>query len=283
MKKKIFISGINGFLGTRLKEILTDDYELYGIAKRSESMVDGIKVYSSIDLEGITIEPDFLILCHAAVSSGNLNQENEDLFNVNVRLTQKLITRFNNSKIIYISSASIFNTKMGVITEFTISNPVNEYAISKYWAEQLILKSNRAAIVRVSSMFGKNMKESTIIPNYVNQALNKNKIEVWGAGKREQNYVFIDDVCLLIKNAIRKHNVVLNKIILAVHGEEYSNLHLASIIAKQTNAVIEYVNKDHSTSLNYDNAITKNLLNWSPKANFEQEIIKYITWKQRQS
>jgi UDP-glucose 4-epimerase len=282
MKKKIIISGINGFLGNRLKEFLTEEFHLYGI-DINESNDLGIKVFSSKSLDKINIDPDYLIFCHAAVSSGVISLETDLLYNVNVKLTDKIVVKFPNAKIVFISTASIYYSNGKLISENTIDSPTNDYSISKYWAEKLVLKTKRAVIIRLSSLFGINMKENTIIPNYVNQALNNNRIEVWGEGKRQQNYIFIDDLCLLIKKVIVNHKRVLNEVLLGVSNREYSNLDLAKIVANETKSVVEFINQDNSISLNYNNNKTQNLLNWSSNSDFNEEIIKYIEWKLKQS
>ncbi|MES2417277.1 MAG: SDR family oxidoreductase [Bacteroidota bacterium] len=282
MKQAIIIAGINGFLGNRLKEILKEYFTVYGIAK--EECFDGDNhVFSSSAIEEITIKPDFLILCHAAVSSGNISQSNDLLYDVNVKLTERIISKFNTSKIVYISTASIFDHGKDTITENTIDNPGNEYAISKLWAEKLVLKSGNGVIIRLSSVYGANMKEYTIIPNYVNQALSKNRIEVWGRGNRKQNYIFIDDICKLVWKVLSLHDRVCNQILLGVSNLEYSNLELATIIAEFTKSKIEFIKEDNSTSLSYNNKKTQQLLSWLPEANLKHEVINYIKWKQKQS
>lgn len=282
MKKKIIISGIKGFLGNRLKDLLQKDFELYGIDKET-SLEEGIKTYSSEILEEIDVKPDFLILCHAAVSSGSTMLGNDLLYKVNVSLTEKIVAKFQTSKIIFISTASIYNLESGVISESTIDSPQNAYSITKYWTEKVVLNTNRAVVVRLSSLYGTNMKENTIIPNYINQALSNNTIEVWGQGERYQNYIHVDDVCNLVNEIVEQHATLVNEIILAVHNKEYSNLDLAKIIASETRSNVEFVKTDNSISLHYDNKKTQALLNWAPKANFKKEISNYIKWKQKRS
>ena len=282
MKEKIIISGINGFLGNRLKELLCEEFAVFGI-DINESNDGEIKVFSSNDLVYMTVEPDYIILCHAAVSSGTMSLATDLLYQVNVKLTEEIITKFHNAKIIFISTASIYHIDGNLIDEDTVDSPVNDYSISKYWAERVVLKTNRAAVIRPSSLFGINMKENTIIPNYVNQALNDKRIEVFGQGKRQQNYIFVDDVCKLIKQTIANHDVLVDKILLAVSNREYSNLELAKIVANETRAIIEFKYHDDSISLHFNNKKTQNLLNWSATSVFSKEIAKYITWKQKQS
>ncbi|MGG7036240.1 MAG: NAD-dependent epimerase/dehydratase family protein [Flavobacterium sp.] len=280
MKKTILISGIKGFLAGNLTHLLKDDFIVYGIGKTTEEW-NGIQVFSSDRLDEISIVPDFLILCHAAVSSGQTSQSNELLFEVNVGITEKLIQQFSTSKIVYISSASVYDSTCVLIGENSPVNPQSEYALSKLWAEKIVLKRKDAVVIRLSSLFGIGMKENTIIPNYVNQALKNGTIEVWGKGKREQNYIHVSDACKCIKSAIQNFDSVIGKILLGVSKEEYSNGALAQIISKETNAKLVYINEDHSKSLLYNNDLTCELLGWAPKADFGKEIHNYIQWKRQ--
>ena len=103
-------------------------------------------------------------------------------------------------------------------------------------------------------------EENTIIPNYVNQAINNKKIEVWGKGNRLQNYIHVSDVCNLIKQIIFKFNVVKGEILLAVNSKEYSNIYLAQLISEFTNSKIIFVNEDKSKSNFFDSTKTNNQL-----------------------
>lgn len=280
MKKTIIISGIKGFLASHLADLLKDNYIVYGIGKEDENK-DGIQVFSSQRIEEITIVPDFLIVCHAAVSSGQTAQSNELLFDVNVGITEKLIRKFSTSKIIYISSASIYDSNNVLIQENSPINPQSEYAVSKLWAEQIVLKTKKGVAIRLSSLFGNGMKENTIIPNYVNQALKNGVIEVWGKGERAQNYIHVNEVCNCIKSAILNFDSVVGKILLGVSEKEYSNDTLAKIIAEKTNSKVIYINEDNSKSLHYNNNLTCELLGWKPQADFASEIHNYIQWKKQ--
>lgn len=281
MKKKIIISGINGFLGNKLLHTFRDVYDVYGIAKQ-ESCADDIKVFSSKNIDEIDFEPDYLILCHAAISSGNTIESNALLYEINVGLTERMTLKFQKTKIIYVSSASIYDTQSGVIGMNTVNNPITEYAISKLWGEKVVLKKNNAVIVRLSSLFGSGMKENTIIPNYVNHAIKSNIIPVWGNGERKQNYIFVEDVCCLIDSVMQNFDKVKNQILLAVNDKEYTNLEVANIVANETQSSIEFVNQDKSISLQYNNFETCNLLSWSVTTDFKEEIINYIKWKKKQ-
>jgi UDP-glucose 4-epimerase len=281
LKQSIIITGIKGFLGSYLANLLISDYIIQGIGKTNE-FFDDIQVYSSEQIQKINFNPSFVIMCHAAVASGNYSPTHDELYEVNVNLTQQIINQFSKSKIIYISSASIFDSHSDPIKESSENQPQSEYAKSKLEAEKIVFKTQNAVIFRLSSLYGIGMKENTIIPNYVNQALNNKVIEVWGDGLRKQNYIYVKDACEYVKKSLERFEKVKNKVLLAVDKNEISNIELAQTIAQATNSNIHFVNEDFSKSLHYDNHLTCHLLNWEPTTDFVAEIQKYIRWKKGQ-
>lgn len=281
MRQSILISGAKGFLASHLKHLLKEDFQLFGIAKEAENAPD-IEIFSSKNLDEINVKPDFVILCHAAVASGNTSLSEKELFDVNVSLTEKLVQKFSSSKIIYISTTSVYENN-GVIQENSSLQPQSVYAASKLVGEAIVAKSENWTIIRLSSLFGNGMKENTIIPNYVNQALQNDTIEVWGKGERKQNYISVSDASKYVKKAVENFEKITGKIQLAVNTTEYSNSDLAQIIAENTHAKVVFVNDDNSKSFQYNNNLTCELLNWTPNSNFATDIQNYIQWKRKQS
>ena len=278
---KILITGIAGFLGKNLIKTL-NQHQLYGLDIQ-EGIIDGVPVFSANDLEKIDEKIDVLIICHAAVASGTTILSNDILYDVNVSLTEKIVAKFKDAFVIYISTASIYDANLSLIQENSNSNPQSNYAISKLWSERIVLANAKSTCIRLSSLFGNGMKENTIIPNYVNQALSKGKIEVWGKGERLQNYIHVNEACAYVKLAIDSFQKVQGKVLLAVSKKEYSNAALAQIIAKETNAKIFFYNNDNSKSLCYNNDVTSELLGFKPQFSFEGQIQDYIKWKKEQS
>ncbi len=277
---KILITGIAGFLGRNLIKTL-HHHELFGLDIQ-EGFIDGIQVFSANDLEKIDERIDVLIICHAAVASGTTILSNAILYEVNVSLTEKIVAKFKDAFVIYISTASIYDANLSLIQENSNSNPQSNYAISKLWSERMIFASAKSTIIRLSSLFGNGMKENTIIPNYVNQALLKGRIEVWGKGERMQNYIHVDEACEYIKLAFENSQKAQGKKLLVVSKKEYSNNDLAQIVAQETQAEILYSNIDNSKSLRYNNNATSELLGFKLQFSFEEQIQEYIKWKKEQ-
>ncbi len=277
----IAITGISGFLGSKAVESLATKYDIVGIS-HSISNHPNIPVYSFQHLEQAKSTPDVVLHCHAAVSSGINSVDKETLFEANVVATEKIINAFPKAKHIYISTASVYEQSDEIKIESSNVAPASDYAASKLQAENLVLKTDKAVVVRLSSLYGIGMKENTIIPNYINQAINDQKIEVWGNGNRKQNYIHVSDVVNLIDNIVHR-DIWDKKIYLGVSDKEHSNVELAQKISNFTNAEINFVNSDSSLSNHFDNRFTRNELNWYPKADLSLELKKIIQWKQRQS
>ena len=273
----IIISGINGFLGRHLNKYFGKDHHLIGIDVE-DGFLDGTKVYSSKHVNKIQTSIDYIILCHAAVASGTHTIPNELLFEVNIGVTETILEQFKNTPTTYISTASIYDHRY-TITENTQIFPNNSYSISKYWAEHLVLSKPKTNILRLSSLYGISMKENTLIPNYVNQAIRDKVIKVWGDGSRLQNYVHLTEVAQIIELIIKKRSPTYGKIFLGVAKKEYSNLEIASIIASECDSKITFVNQDFSPSISYNNTKTQKILGWQPSHILKKELKTYIAWK----
>lgn len=271
----VLITGIHGFLGKELFKRLRGFTTVAGLA-RENGVFNGFKVYSSKNLDEVNFNPEYIVHCHASVSSGTDQAATLNLFDSNVFLTERICKQFPDAKAIYISSVSIYDQGMGFITEISPNCPRTDYALSKLWGERIVRRQRQSAILRLSSMYGCGMKPNTIISNYVRQALSTGQIEVWGDGSRLQNYVHVSDVVGYIEALIRNFDKLDKKTFLGVNSNESSNFELAEIIAGMTGARINLVNEDASASFSYNNSYTTEKLGFKPIVSFKEGLEKYI-------
>lgn len=276
---KILITGIQGFLGRNLIEVL-EQHELFGLG-RTDGFQGKIRIYSSKEIHKIDIQPEVIIVCHAAISSGMTSLPNDILYDVNVSITEQLVKKFDQAYIIYISTCSVYDVNTTIIEEGSPVKPQSDYAVSKLWAERIVLRTQNATVLRISSLYGKGMKENTLIPNYINYALQRKCIEVWGTGTRTQNYIHVLDASKCIEKIIQKKNNVVNKILLGVANRQYSNFEVAKKISELTDAEIKFIKEDFSISSKYVNDYTCSLLDWKSEVDLNVELKKYIEWKKQ--
>jgi len=277
----ILITGVAGFLGRNLIGAL-HPHRIMGLGTRDET-IEGIPVFSVGNLDKISLSPDILIVGHAAVAAGSQHVPNSVLYEVNVALTEKILDTFKDAFVIYISTASVYDNQLPSIEENSAIAPQSAYAVSKLWAEGMVSRRAHATILRFSSLFGNGMKEETLIPRYVNQALRTGEIEVWGRGERWQNYLHVLDACAYVQLAVENPEKVQGRILLAVSQKEHTNEELANLISREIGARIVHKNTDPAKSLRYNNNVTRSLLGIRRESLFEEQIKNYITWKQRQS
>jgi UDP-glucose 4-epimerase len=275
---KIIISGHKGFLGSALVRNLQKDNLVIGISRNINALSKSIIEYSSNSISDIKVVPDVIVLCHASVASGNCQLESKTLFDSNVLFTSEIIKKFPNTYFLYVSSISVYGNHDNIITEKSNLYPTTEYAISKLWGEQIVKLTNNYGILRLTSLYGNDMKENTIVPNYVNQALLKNVINVWGNGKRKQNYLHVTDAVSYILLMINKK---AQGIYIGASEKEYSNLELATIISNYLNVPINFAGSDSNSSVKIYNQISKDALGKMSEIKLPSGVKKYINWKQR--
>ncbi len=273
----ILITGINGFLGRNLVDSFSN-HNVYGF-DIDEGKIEDVHVFASSHLADIDIAFDMIIMCHAAVASGVYTPGTNVLYDVNVKLTESILKKFPESSIIYVSTASIYDSSSNIITEKSKEKPSNNYSLSKLWGEHLVINSRRGAVLRLSSMFGKGMKENTLIPTYVRQALEADEINVWGDGMRLQNYIHVTDAVRYIERIMCDFDNCEGKALLGVAPEEHTNKMVADMIASHCNVTIRSIHEDHSMSLKYNNTWTTSLLKYNPSRDFKNQLIDYIEWK----
>ena len=273
------IIGANSFLGQEIisKELLLNNQVLGVYHKNKDKLSQKAAYYSLEEFLLLEKEIDIVYLVSAYVPDGNVNQE--DLFNVNVKLVKDISSLFPDAKIVLASSVSVYQTTENVITEKSTESPENTYGISKLWAEHILRGHNNYSIVRISSMYGLGMKINTFIPRVILSAINKSEIVLFGSGSRLQNYVHVSHVAeVMVKSAYVESNYVY----LAVGNESITNKELAILVKKNSSKVtIEYKGIDNSPSFIYNDDLTKDLLKMNDEVSLENEIKNLWDWLKR--
>lgn len=172
----------------------------------------------------------------------------------------------------------VYQARPEVITEVSIEGFLNDYGISKLWAEKVVENCSSYAIVRPAFVYGVGMKPTPMIPSYIKQAITSNRIEVWGTGARVQNYLHVNDVVGYMQSAAETS---VNGTFLALGNDTVSNLEIAEIIASITNSSIVHKNVDNTPSFYFDNSKTKEVLGYQPNYNLAGEINNLIEWIKR--
>jgi len=184
---KIVITGANGFIGKNLRKFLNQQKIKFISISRQK--------YKPLKYETRKSTQYFLknkhskiLNCTALVNLIGLGQQeaNSDLNDVNIEITKKIIALSKRSKIkkfVYISGLGVSKDSK------------SEYFISKYNAEQEIIKSGLDyTIFRASYIIGKN----DLLTKKLQKQIKSGRIIIPGSGKYKLQPISINDVCKVI-------------------------------------------------------------------------------------
>jgi len=186
---KVLITGINGFVGTILRQLLEKKgYDVYGIDIHSND--SRVHVVDITDQNAVMqclndLSPDFIF--HLAAISRVDYTNPSILYDINVKGTLNLLTAAINvtsmPRFLLVSSAQVYgiveDSKQPIIEQAPIK-PVNHYGASKSAAEHLVQVFHYehglpSTIVRPFNHIGRGQNPHFIIPKIVKSIKDKKK------------------------------------------------------------------------------------------------------------
>ncbi|PWU00018.1 MAG: UDP-N-acetylenolpyruvoylglucosamine reductase [Bacteroidetes bacterium] len=197
-KKKIAVTGANGFIGKRFIEYNKDRFEIVSIPLRHTN-------FEELHLSGVDA---ILHLAGKAHDTQGGNEEN--YFEINYELTKKLAgiaARQGVKQFIYVSSVKIYNDAAGnYFDENSTPDPQDAYGSSKLKAEKYLMgeenKIPLIAIVRPPVVYGPGVKGNIL--RLLKLAESKWPLPL-GKTRNLRSMVFVDNLVEMI-NAIFEKN-----------------------------------------------------------------------------
>jgi len=145
---KIFLIGASGSIGWPLFKFLKKKYKVVGTYnnKKKRGLLKfslGKKKYENKLISQVS-QNDIVMLLLAETNVAWVHDNPRKSFNVNYNLTTELIKKLikKKTRIIYFSSAEVFNGKKGYYKESSKPIPVNTYGKTKYSVEKFLKKTN---------------------------------------------------------------------------------------------------------------------------------------------
>jgi GDP-L-fucose synthase len=296
---RIFIAGHNGLVGSAVyRNLLDKGYKnLFVISKKKLDLRDSKKV----DIYFRKKKIEYLIIC-AALAGGILANSRYpvEFFNENINIQNSLLNaalKFKLKRTIFLGTSCIYphKSKTPINENQLLNGKLHEsnqsYAIAKIAGIKLceaLYKQYNLDIVALmpTNVYGINDKysetDSHVIPGLILKFLkakknNRKKVEIWGDGIPQREFIFSDDLAeaiSIILNTSKKKLFRLSgntfPIINIGTGEIYSIKKLAKIIKDKIN-----YNGKIFFNKNYPNGVMKKnidiskikKLNWKPKFN----------------
>ena len=161
-RTRLLITGVSGVLGNNLAGYFRDQYDVLGLYGSHSVRIDGIAVrgidlLSSESVQTVVkeFEPGLIIHCAAKANVDECEEHPEAARKVNVEGTKLIVDTIGNrrTKLIYISTDSVYDGRKGNYIETDPVHPLSVYARSKHDGEGEVLKRNNSLVVR-TAFFG---------------------------------------------------------------------------------------------------------------------------------
>lgn len=145
--KKVLITGVDGFTGVYLEDLLTKSgYEVSGFvfpkSKNKAHMICNIADKNDVSAALKTLKPDYIV--HLAGISFVPHSDSKQIYDINFFGTLNILDallelKLTATRIVLASSANVYgNPQVSVLDETICPSPVNHYAISKLAMELMV-------------------------------------------------------------------------------------------------------------------------------------------------
>jgi nucleoside-diphosphate-sugar epimerase len=307
------ITGVAGFIGFNLcLNLLKSGHKVVGIDSITNAYDENFKLlrlntlnefdnfsFEKIDLSNKSAleilgnyEIEYDVVYHLAARAGVRQSFLDPLPYITDNITatvniSNFIKKFDLKKFVIASTSSIYgNSGHQLMTENIDEkiNPPSIYAATKLSGEaiarNILDDSNTNLIItRFFTVYGPFGRPDMSILRFIHWIANDLDLQVYGDGKQERSFTYIDDVVdLLIKTSKLNSSETIN----VGNNSTSSLIEVIQLIEKALNkqAKIQYLERAYKdpdvVRPNLENS--KNLLNWEPKIGIEEGINKTVEW-----
>ena len=315
-RKKIFITGAAGFIGSNVLEYLFKKYKNYfftvldaltyagNLKNFTPEMMNDKRfrfvygdVTNSTMVDNLVGESDVVIHFAAETHVTRSIHDNRKFFETDVLGThsvanavlhhKKRIERF-----IHISTCEVYGK--GLTRKMDESHPLNPhspYAAAKAGADRLVYSYYITYVIpviihRTYNIYGTRQHLEKAIPRFITSAIRNEPLPLHGGGKSKRDYMYVSDVStaidILINAPLKK---VKGEVFNIGSGKAISIRQIARSVAKNmkmSSSQIKNVKErpGQVSSFACDYSKIKKLLGWQPKKDLKTGLTETIAWYQ---
>ena len=188
---KIAITGSTGLVGSRIVELLNNDFTFLPLNHSSVDITNADSVKNVLE----NLDYDLLLHCAGYTDVDGAEKEKEKAHLLNVTATKNLLelSQRKQKKLIYISTDFVFDGANPPYDENSTPNPIGYYGQTKHEGEKVV--KDHAMIVRISYPFRRQYDKRTDFFRSIKSLLEQNK-PVAGITDSLFTPTYIDDIAL---------------------------------------------------------------------------------------
>lgn len=294
--KKALITGAAGFIGYHLTNFLSKNgwqvIAMDNLLHPCKAPLDVI--YADIryfqDIEPLVKKVAVVFHLAAQISVDKSVANPEETFDINVKGTINILEacRKYKKKLVFASSSEVYGTALqDKMDESHPLNPQSPYAASKAAADRICFSYFKTygmdiSILRNFNTFGPFQNDDSyggVIAIFTRLALEGKPLKIFGDGRQERDYIWIDDALQGYKIAAECN--LKGQPLNIGSGKTISINKLAKMIIKLTNSPSKIIHTKERPGevrrLCADISFAKSL-GFRPKTDFEKNLKEYINW-----
>lgn len=232
----ILLTGIGGFIGKHLLELINNEYPQMEIVALTNSNIKNVICISHENyVYNISNFPENIVngieyIVHLGAFTPKSRRESNDIIkcNGNIRSTESLLSLEFPSlkKVVFVSSLDVYENTNNVIDESTPTSPSTLYGWSKLYCERMAQSHCDAlnievVILRLGHVYGPGEEfYQKLMPLTMKSILANQPPIVFGDGSDLRSFIYVGDVIRAITNSIEKS--LDSRIINVVHHKSYT-------------------------------------------------------------
>jgi dTDP-4-dehydrorhamnose reductase len=268
---KVAVSGASGLVGSRILELLSDDFSFIPLSQRIVDITKKDQVAQFFQDNQF----DFFLHLAAYTNVDGAEVEKEKAYAINVEGTKNVFEQSVAKKInfIYISTDFVFDGKNPPFDEESKPNPISYYGLTKYQGEEIV--GDEGMIVRIAYPYRARFEPKKDFVRTIYHLLRKNK-QLTMVENGLMTPTFIDDIAYGLKYLINHYS---KQIFHLVGSQSLSPYEAGKLIAKKFNLSEDLISpisyedyfKNKAKRPQFSQIISKKN-NFHPMASFEEGL-----------
>ena len=206
-KKRILVTGGNGYLGRHLTAALTRAgavvyvMDKYGDDHTPRHFILDITDRKAVEDAVREIQPEIVFHLAASLNRERVFDRFDETNAINTGGTLNLLLALKEvdyEHFIFTGTSEVYGGNVAPFTENQLPDPASPYSLTKIYAELLIKTFSKTygkkyTVLRLFNFFGKNMSPQFFIPQMI-ETFRKNETFNMTKGEQKRDFLYVDDV-----------------------------------------------------------------------------------------